>query len=157
MDNIKEFNNVWDRVVKERNNDGSKFEGETTRLRRFMDYEAESITAYQSLAQRSTSRRYTGVFQSIARDEQNHLRNLQSAYFLLTGDSYRSDRRPASNQGMLAQLRSQYQKELESAKAYEQASERTRIPNLAEIFKSNSKDEARHAKILENMIRQVMR
>ena len=81
---------------------------------------------------------------------------LQSAYFLLTGDSYRPKKAVVKHQGMLTMLRERYNSEIKSAEGYEKAGADTRIPNLSQIFKSIAPEERHHIKVIEGMIRRMM-
>lgn len=164
--NLKGFDQVWDRVMKEKdhgqnqthtqNANNSPESAEAQRLRFFMDKENEAAAIYMNLARRSRSRQNANIFMSIARDEQRHLKILQSVYFLLTGDSYRPKTPQVRNQGMLTMLRQQYKSEVASAEGYENAAHETEIPNLAQIYKKTSAEEWGHVKTIEGMIRRQM-
>ena len=93
---------------------------------------------------------------AMSRDEQKHLKLLQSAYFILTGDTYRPKKPMVKHQGMLSMLRQRYESEIKSAEGYEKAGQETRIPNLMQIFKSIVPDERKHVRIIEEMIRRIM-
>lgn len=152
--NLDGFETVWGRVMQDKAQE--KPMDETARLRLFMDKEAEASAIYQALAGKCTLRKNAAVFMTISCDEQKHLKMLQAAYFLLTGDSYRPKRPMVRKQGMLTMLRERHSSEIQSAEGYEQAGMDTRIPNLAQIFKSIAPDERRHIKTIEEMISRVM-
>lgn len=151
---LEGFEAVWSRVMQDKKQEKSTDEAQ--RLRFFMDKEAEASAEYQILAGKCTLRKNSAIFISMSRDEQKHLKMLQSAYFLLTGDSYCPKKPIIKRQGMLTMLRERYNSELKSAEGYEQAGMETRIPNLVQIFKSIAPDERRHIKTVEEMISRIM-
>lgn len=152
--NLDGFETIWGRVMQDK--EPQKLVDEGERLRFFMDKEHEAATTYQVLANKCTMRKNASVFMNIARDEQKHLKMLQSAFFLLTGDTYRPKRAVVKHQGMLTMLRERYDSEIKSAEGYEKAGQETRIPNLSQIFKSIVPNERDHIKIIEEMIRKIM-
>lgn len=149
--NFDGFDAVWNRVTGSSSTPDEAFDDEKS-LRFFMDKEAEASATYNALARRCTSRKTAIIFTNIARDEQHHLKELQSAYFLLCGDSYCPKTPQIKYHGMLTALREQYKSEVQSAEGYETASGKTRIPNLSRIFKSISAEERHHIKIIEDLI-----
>ncbi len=152
--NLDGFETVWGRVMQDK--EPKKPMDEAERLRFFMDKESEAAATYQVLAGKCTMRKNASTFMAIARDEQKHLKMLQSAYFILTGDSYRPKKATIRPQGMLTMLRERYDSEIKSAEGYEKAAQETRIPNLSQIFKSIVPDERNHIKVIEGMIRKIM-
>ena len=151
---FKGFETVWDRVMEDKKPE--KPIDEASRLRLFMDKEAEAAVYYQTLAGKCTLRKSAATFMAMSRDEQKHLKLLQSAYFILTGDTYRPKKPMVKHQGMLSMLRQRYESEIKSAEGYEKAGQETRIPNLMQIFKSIVPDERKHVRIIEEMIRRIM-
>lgn len=130
---------------------------EAEQLRKLIDRKAEDGAIYRTLAGRSTSKRAKNIFTRLMRDEQRHLKMLQSSCFLLTGDSCRPDRPHIRNQGTLSLLRTMYRREENSAEDLNRSCQGTKIPNLKRIFKSIGEDDSRHSEILEDMIQNLMR
>ena len=154
------FDRVWDRVMKEnrpRPPRPDKPECECRELRRFMEEAAQAEAVYRDLARRSRDRRNSALFMELARDEEDTVRLLQSAYFLLTGDSFRPRPKPIRQTGMLTAIREQYRRELKSAEMYEDAARENKIPNLSQVFKSIIQKERHHAEILADLIKKIMR
>jgi len=152
--NFDGFETVWDRVMQDKVPE--KPMDEASRLRFFMDKEAEAAAYYQALAQKCTLRKNANAFMAMSGDEQKHLRMLQSAFFLLTGDSYRPKKPVVKQQGMLAMLRSRHQSEIKSAEGYETASADTRITNISQICKSFVPEERAHIRKIEEIIRKII-
>jgi len=160
---LEGFDKVWDRVV----SDSDRHHGhrppppkppcQCETLRRMMDGAAQSAEVYRQLARQCRSRRDATVFGEMSRDESAMLNELQSAYYLMTGDSYRPQVKPRRSQGMLSQIREQYYRELKSAQMYEDTIRENKISNISAICKKNLAIERRHAENLERIINNVMR
>ena len=150
------FDRVWNRVTESGEDRARHSQDDIKLLRGFMDDKAYNAEVYGHLARHCTSPAKRKTFLSLRRDELRHLKTLQSSYFLLTGDSYRPPRPKPIRGGTLTLIRNMYNRETKSAEAFRRASQETRIPNLSRIFKSISEDDARHAVILERMIRSLM-
>jgi rubrerythrin len=150
------FDRVGSRVTKPGEGRAPSREEDIKLLRRFMDDKAENAEIYGHLAHRTTSPASKRIFRSLRGDELRHLKTLRSAYYLLTGDSFRPSGQKPVRGGALTLIRSMYNRETKSAEAFRRAGQETKIPNLARIFKSISEDDGRHAVILERMIRRLM-
>lgn len=151
------FDRVWNRVMGDDRCCDECRGNDSKRLRGFMDSKREAAGVYEHLARHSTSPKNRRIFMTLAREERQHLKMLQSAYFLLTGDSYRPKRPKPVRGGSLSLIRRMYNYETDSAEAFRRACQETKIPNLAGLFKSISADDAKNAQILEKMIRNLMR
>ena len=162
---LEGFDRVWDRVMKDearrphppRPPKPPEAKCECEGLRRFMDGAAQSAEVYRALARRCRSRRDAAAFSQMSRDESEMLRELQSAYFLMTGDSYRPHTHPVPREGMLTAMREQYRREQKSAEMYEDAVRENKISNISALCKKNIAIERRHGEILLRMINSVMR
>ena len=124
-------------------------------LRRLMDGESVAVAYYRRLACRS-GRNSASQFRQIASDEEQHLRQLQTEYYLLTGDSYNPTKAEPVDQGLLSALRTAYQAEQSDYQAYMRAAESTASTALAALYVDHAADEARHAQQLRRMVERVM-
>ena len=150
---LDEWNPVW----KRESNEMSAGDPEVERLQRFMNDEARDANTYARMAQRSSDPRRAQTFRHMSADEKNHLRRLQTWYFILTGDTYVPQPSKPEVTSMLGLMRSQYKGELEGAREYAEAAKTTKYERLAEIYADNAGDEASHAKNLERMLEDIMR
>jgi rubrerythrin len=155
---LRGFTNVWQRVT------GAAAEAETkrpaseaARLAAFIRDENSAVSFYSALSGVCPPRCREQLLR-LQRDERRHLRDLQTEHFLMTGDScpVSPPLQHASRVGLLSALRGAYDKELESAAAYEAAAGQTTRDDLKELYRRHAEEERDHAAILYRLIRQAL-
>lgn len=132
---------------------------ETTDLiRGFVREELAEAQTYRYLAGQSPTAEGRRLMQRLAADETAHVKTLQAAYFLLTGETYRVTvvLPPQPRLPWQDRLREQYHASSRSGAAYERAAEETRDKGLRQMFERLSKDEYRHAEQLRGLIEKTL-
>ncbi len=129
-------------------------------LEDFIENEATAMQYYAALAGKTTQSAARAVFNRLSADERRHSRQLQTAYFLLTGNSY-TPRRPAPvlPRSMLEALRERYAAEINAAKAYTDAAMLigdTDEPGLRNMFIAFAADERRHANEIKRLVENTL-
>ncbi len=172
------FNEIWSRVV--RSNQGENIGADLSpeymntqkqqnagayarpdfdlkrTLEDFIEDEVSDSAYYAALAGKTSQSAARAVFNRLSADERRHSRQLQTAYFLLTGNSY-TPRRPAPlpPRSMLEALRQRYAAEISGAKAYADAALRLRDtdePELRDMLIAFAADEKRHASEIKRLV-----
>jgi rubrerythrin len=146
------YDSVWDRVFGDA--DGQSSGDDLKTLREFMDDEASDGAYYRALAKKYP--KSCKAFSEMAADEERHLRELRTAYFILTGNVYTPKVNPVQITSFTSSLRKQYLGEAEGAKAYTDAAGATKNPKLRDIYLSHARDETRHRDTLESMLQSAL-
>jgi rubrerythrin len=155
---LRGFADVWQRVTG--TSSGTETQGpqeEEKQLAAFIRDENRDMVFYEALADRSSPHCREQILQ-LLRDERRHLLDLQTEYFLLTGDSCPVSP-PAKHgfpAGLLSALRDSYDNELQRAAAYESGAGQTRRDDLKELCRRHAEEERAHAAILYRLIRQAL-
>ncbi len=157
--NTENFEKVWQRVINSASDapeDTQRLihgaEEETARLIRFMKRENGESAAYAFMARRCMDRRLARRFEILSGEEKSHLIKLQSAYFILTGDTYPLKPPEESGESMLAALRERCIDEAEGEKEYGKAAADTKDPKLSRLYSSIMEDEKRHLSMIGKAI-----
>ena len=159
MDNfdIEKMNAVWARVAGvpvtgaachiEQNSDAAK-------IRAFMS-EARSLSRiYDALSQKCAVK--SARFRRLASDERRNIKRLQTAYFILTGDTCASRDIDAEVKSPLDALREAFIRERANADLYGRAAIESKSGFAAELISALSNREAGHAAELQSMIAELM-
>ncbi len=152
------FADVWQRVTGAVTGvETQRPREEAERLAAFIRNENRDMAFYGALAERSSPLCRDHILR-IARDEQGHLLDLQTEYFLLTGDScpVSPPSQHGSPAGLLSALRGAYDNELQGAAASEAAAGQTPRDDLKELYRRHAEEERAHAVILYRLIRQAL-
>ena len=127
-------------------------------LQGFLREELADAQTYRYLAGQSPTQEGRRLMRRLAADEAAHVKSLQAAYFLLTGETYRVTvvLPPQPRLPWRERLREQYHASSRDGAAYERAAEETRDVCLRRMFEQLSKDEYRHAELLRGMIEKTL-
>lgn len=130
----------------------------TERIQDFVREELAEAQTYRYLAGQSPTTEGRRLMQRLAADETAHVKTLQAAYFLLTGETYRVTVVLPPQPRLLWQdrLREQYHASSRNGASYESAAEETRDKGLRQMFEQLSKDEYRHAELLRGLIEKTL-
>lgn len=131
-------------------------DGEIRMLEKYMDDEAASAAAYRALYKRWQGSFCAAGFAHMAKDEERHLRRLEGAYFLITGDSYAPKMPGKIDTDMPDALRRAWHEEQKASRAYRAATQQAQLPALERMFSQLSEDEDSHATQLFGMIQRLM-
>lgn len=123
-------------------------------LRDFIKDELSDCRCYRELACRC--RPFANTFRQLAADEARHAKQLRTAYFILTGESFSHEPESCACRSLSEMLRKRYLAEMHGAEAYQKASENADGDRLRELFLCLSHDEARHACIISDIIGKMM-
>lgn len=128
--------------------------GTTELIQGFVREELADAQTYRYLAGQSPTQEGRRLMQRLAAEETAHVKTLQAAYFLLTGETYRVTvvLPPQPRLPWIDRLREQYHASSRDGAAYERAAEETRDKSLRQMFEQLSKDEYRHAELLRGLI-----
>lgn len=153
----EKFNEVWSRVTGDTpESSGDPGEKELAGLRGFMDGEYSDSMFYKKLASCLSGREAKRFFAGLAADEHCHFKKLQTAYFLMTGDTYMPENKNVQITSILTALYTRFKEETEGAEAYAAAAGNTENARLKCLYTAFSADEARHAcgieKLIEGMV-----
>lgn len=124
----------------------------------FVREELANAQTYRYLAGQSPTAEGRRLMQRLAADETAHVKTLQAAYFLLTGETYRVTvvLPPQPKLPWRDRLREQYHASSRGGAAYERAAEETRDKSLRQMFGQLSQDEYRHAELLRGLIEKTL-
>ena len=125
-------------------------------LREMMDGETEDFRTYQALARRAGGNA-TRMLSTMAADERRHAKRLAAAYFLITGEQYRSPNLNGSRPPMdlMTGLREQFIQEQRGASAYQGAAQETGDPCLRQLFQELGQEEMAHARMIRSLLEQM--
>lgn len=125
-------------------------------LREMIDGETEDFRTYQALARRAGGNG-TRMLSTMAADERRHAKRLSTAYFLITGEQYRSPNLNGSRPPMdlMTGLREQFIQEQRGAAAYQGAAQETGDPCLRQLFQELAQEEMAHARMIRSLLEQM--
>lgn len=125
-------------------------------LREMMDGETENYRTYQALARRAGNNG-TRVLGGMAADKRRNAKRLGAAYFLITGEQYRSPNMMGSRPPMdlMNGLREQFIQEQRGAAAYEGAAQETADPCLRQLFRELGQEAMGHARMIRSLLEQM--
>ena len=137
---------------------GAAAQSELEVLQGFLREEIADARIYHMLARCVPNAGARRVFHRIAESEQEHVRQLQAANFLITGECYRVSVcfTPQRMKDYCATLRERYHGEVCDGFNYERAAEETTDFCLKKLFSDLSKDEYRHADWLKNLLAKAL-
>ena len=137
---------------------GSEAAGELGVLRGFLREELAVVRGMRALVRRAPGGSSRNLLRQMAEDDAGHVRQLQAAHFLITGERYRvtvvlagQKREPWCDA-----LRAQYHQEACAAFNYARASEETEDLCLRRLFSQLSEDEYRHAGALRELLAETL-
>ena len=147
---LQNFDRVWSRVAGGMEAPPSASRDDEAALREFIADELRDAAFYSELARRAgwASR----MLRRIAAEETGHKKNLQTEYFLLTGDSYVAEPSCPAVSAVLDSMRLAYANEPKGAECYLAAAEATKSEQLREMYRMHASDETSHAEALRSMI-----
>ncbi len=158
---LETLNRVWERVSNTANDvapeEGACCDVTPVRiLRELMREEAAAAAEYSTLAARLRNNRCAAaMLRRIAADERRHFQKLQSAYFMITGDTFSPEVKKPGKAPVIQSLRSMYLGELEAVKAYGRAAEED--PGRGDLYRNSAADEKWHSAMLKNLIERLFR
>ena len=125
-------------------------------LREMMDGETENYRTYQALARRAGNNG-TRMLGSMAADKRRNTKRLAAAYFLITGEQYRSPNMNGTRPPMdlMNGLRGQFIQEQRGAAAYEGAAQETGVPCLRQLFRELGQEAMGHARMIRSLLEQM--
>lgn len=125
-------------------------------LREMMDGETENYRTYQALARRAGNNG-TRMLGGMAADKRRNAKRLGAAYFLITGEQYRSPNMMGSRPPMdlMNGLREQFIQEQRGAAAYEGAAQETADPCLRQLFRELGQEAMGHARMIRSLLEQM--
>ena len=129
---------------------------DAARLRMFLEETVLAESAYRALMSRTSLRWLRELCMKLREGENHRRRKLQSAYFLLTGDTLPLREQPAKAGPVLEMLRERILAEDASAMACREAAQSTGSMELSRLFHELSESEARHAELLRNAVRRLL-
>lgn len=132
-------------------------EGDEAVLQKFIQNEYNGAEGYAAMAKKCRRQDRACLFRALEADEREHLARLQTAYFILTGESFIPKSGKAEGELNLSAVRESYLNELADEKAYMAAAEKTKNPRLRAVYETNARDEKRHADMLEKLLNGMMR
>ena len=141
-----DFASVWNRVTGMR-----PAEDEAARLRRRLLDETEGIRAYEALLRRRQSSSVEKTLRALLQAERRHFRQLQTIYYLRTGDNWVPPPQSAQPpQPLMKALRERYEAALDQAESYRRgASEEKR--DLAALCAALAREEEAQASNLRKL------
>ncbi len=154
---IENFAAVWSRVMPETEapeKRASEDIGEKLPL--LIESKAQSMRCYAFLARKYAGKKAGDKFKALSKDEKMHLKKLQTAYYILTGDTYALKNEQIKIVSVLSVLRESFLRERESEKAFILASLNDDEPKRTDLFLKIAADDKRHADILEEIIENTL-
>ena len=137
---------------------GDAAQSELDVLQGFLREEIADARIYRTLARCTGNADARRVFRSIAESEQEHVRQLQAANYLIAGDCYRVSVcfAPQKMKSYCETLRERSHEEVCDGFNYERAAEETTDFCLRKLFGDLSKDEYRHADRLRGLLARAL-
>ena len=125
-------------------------------LREMMDGETENYRTYQTLARRAGNNG-TRMLGTMAADKRRNAKRLGAAYFLITGEQYRSPNMTGSRPPMdlMTGLREQFIQEQRGAAAYGGAAQETSDPCLRQLFRELGQEAVGHSRMIRSLLEQM--
>ena len=150
---------VWGRVAPEAPGDLEERRSEDLRaaLRGAMDRARAAEGMYSLLAGKTRGTGQSRELSALSREEAATGRQLQTEYFLLTGDTFAPAKSRPSAPYLMAALRDAHAAELESSRDYATLAAGLPDGKLRETLYDLSARERRHAQALRAMIARLMR
>jgi rubrerythrin len=145
-----DFAAVWGRVTGE-----IPAENELSRLRRWIRDEAEECSAYEELLHASLPSAIRETLRGILREERRHLKQLQTLYYLRTGDSaVPAHAGNGKRMPFLQAMRERYAAELSQSESYGKAAAEKK--DLAALCLQLSAEEEMHALQLRRIMERLL-
>ncbi len=137
---------------------GQAARGMLDMLRESLRDELADAQVYRYLARQAPSGAARRTMQRMAADEARHARMLQTAYYLITGETYRVNvvLPPQPRLPWPDRLRERWHEESRGADTYARAAVETRDACLRRMFAELSADESHHADQLRKLLEQAM-
>lgn len=125
-------------------------------LKEMIDGETEDMRTYQALSRRAGGNG-SKVLGTMAADERRHAKRLSTAYFLITGEQYRSPNMNGTRPPMdlMTGLREQFVQEQRGAAAYQGAAQETGDPCLRQLYQEIAREEQGHARMIRSLLEQM--
>ena len=152
MFDLNGFDRIWQRV---QGAPSRPERDDAAVLRRFLDGTAEAAAFEERLARRTAG--VARQLQQLHRETLRRLHMLQTAYFLLTGDTYAPAESCPVQGGILTDLRKDYLRAQERAGQYRAAGTATDREALATLYEELAELEAAHAASLHRLFGQALR
>lgn len=147
------LNRVWERVASPRDSGGDPGDRTRAQLTRFIRNSAAAGGMYTLLASKTRGSAAEGTFRRLAREEADTERQLQTRFFLLTGDTGAAPPVHPSAPSVSGAVREAYLAELENAKQLDAFSV---FAEEGGLYRELAQRERSHAaalhKLLERMI-----
>ena len=157
------FEAVWDRVSGasaplSRKHPPAPAPGkeDASQLRIFLQETFEAETAYRAAAGRTSLRWLKELCEKLRRQKGIQLRRLQSAYFLLTGDTCPLPKKPDARCPLLELLRSRLLHERSSAAAFGAACKETGDMELSRLYGELSAENTHTGELLHTAISRLL-
>ena len=157
---LRGFDKLWDRMTTASGDDLSaeaSMDALCQRyMREFMDTKCQGSLFYTKLAECLTGPVRAAILK-IAREEKEHLKTMQTEYFLLVGDSYIPDKAklPRIN-GAVTALRDACRDKREREEKYIRAVRDINYSGIQMIFGNLALEERNHAERIKQLIIQTM-
>jgi len=155
--NLEKMSEVWSRVTAtpeigavcsiDQSNEPAKICGFISKAQRLSFF-------YEALARKSRVK--CAQFRRLASEERRNVRRLQTAYFILTGDTCTVGESNVEVNSLLDALRKAYIEENANADAYRKAEIESKTGSVAELFSTLADRETDHAIKLRDMIAELM-
>ncbi len=158
LDMGADFEEVWRRVTGAQGQEAHSGTGEAERLERFIREEAGTAERYARLT-KACSGAVQKLYRDLAAEEREHLHSLQTALYLLRGDSKSCPQEPKQEGGSragLRELRERYAAERTSAAAYASAAAETRDSSLRRLYDKLAKAEEKHAERIWSLAQRLV-
>lgn len=153
------FEEIWRRVAvtdQKETSAPAAPRDESAELAAFMDEEATDAAQYAALASMCRDAAVSKVLHGISAEEREHVKRLQTAYFLIKGDTYVPIRKPfPTPRSMLGALRARYWEELQGETNYRAAAKAAKSVS-AGLYESLADDEHDHAARLAVLIQHML-
>ena len=118
--------------------------------------DAQRMAALYSALSKKCGAAGNAVFRKLAADERRNVRHLQTAYFILTGDTCKISGSRAEVKSLLDALREAYLAESAGADAYRRSAIESSNGSITELFSMLADCESNHAAQLRKMISELM-
>ena len=154
--NFEKMNEVWSRVAGISGDIAACRSGQNAQeqICRFIGNARELSSLYNMLSKKCAAK--SAVFRRLSADECRNIRRLQTAYFILTGDTCAVSGGGQKEKPLLDMLRDAYLAENRSFDAYRRAAIESKSGDLTELFSVLADAEAGHAAVLRDMISELM-
>ena len=158
------FEAVWDRVSaasspspKKKAPPPAPSKEDASQLRIFLQETSEAENAYRAAAGRTSLRWLKELCEKLRRQKSIQTRRLQSAYFLLTGDTCPLPQKPEAGYPVLELLRGRLLQERSSAAAFHAACKETGDMELSRLYRELAAENTRSGELLRTAISRLFR